>query len=117
MIPKHLISILCLMALLAIIVLPVQAFTITFANPNGLAERDYMIYNSTGQMVAFVNSTSVVELDTAQDIVIMMKPVQTNPFEDPAAWLTDDAFPYFKTNWIPIILIFAAVGVLLYGRR
>lgn len=104
------------MALLAIIVLPVQAFTITFANPNGLAERDYMIYNSTGQMVAFVNSTSVVELDTAQDIVIMMKPVQTNPLEDPTTWFTDNAIPFVQSNVVGLLVMMVLVGLLVTRR-
>lgn len=116
MTPKTLIPVIALCALVAMILSPVQAFTITFANPYGLAERDYMIYNSTGQMVAFVNSTSVVELDPSKDIVIMMKPLQTNPLEDPGDWLTNVAFPFVQSNVIAILVIMAMIG-LLFGRR
>lgn len=116
MTPKTFIPIIFAFAIMAIIILPIQAMTITFANPNGIAERDYMIYNSTGQMVAFVNSTSVVTLDDGVDYIFMMKPVQTNPLEDPTDWLTNTAFPFLQSNVIAILLIFIAIGFVVARR-
>lgn len=116
MIGKNQILIIALCALMAIIISPVSAQTITFANPNGIAERDYLIYYGNGTLAAFVNSTSVVTLDGSLDYIFTLKPVQTNLLEDPADWLSNTGFPFIQTNVIPIMILFFLVA-MIFGRR
>lgn len=102
--PNH-ITIIALLALLALCAMPVQAQTITMANPMGLAERDMIVYWPNGSMQGFYNSTSVIELDNASDYIFAMKPVQTNPLEDPIDWLQNTAIPFVSSQAIGIVLI------------
>jgi hypothetical protein len=97
--------ILTLLVLMALAIIPVQAQTITMANPNGLAERDMIVYWPNGTMQGYYNSTSVITLDETSDYIFTMKPVQTNPLEDPIDWLTNTAFPFVTSNVIGIFVI------------
>lgn len=106
-----------LLVLCALAVGTVSAQTITFANPNGLAQRDFMIYNTTGQMVAFVNSTSVVTVDGAEDIIIMMKPVQTNLLEDPLDWVSNNMIPFVQSNATVLVFVAIVVGLAITRRK
>ena len=98
-------KIIALIALVALIALPVQAQTITMANPMGLSERDMIVYWPNGTMQGFYNSTSVISLDNTSDYIFAIKPVQTNPFEDPVDWLQNTAFPFVQSQIIGIVLI------------
>ena len=102
---KRLCLTLMLLALIALAATPVQAQTITMANPMGLSERDIIVYWPNGSMVAFANSTSVIELDNTSYYIFVMKPLQTNPFEDPIDWLQNTAFPFVQSQIIGIVLI------------
>jgi hypothetical protein len=102
---KHRVIIIALLALLALSAMPVQAQTITLANPMGLAERDMIVYWPNGSMQGFYNSTSVIDLDNTSDYIFTMKPVQTNPFEDPIDWLSNTAIPFVQSQAIGIVLI------------
>jgi hypothetical protein len=97
--------ILTLLVLMALAIIPVQAQTITMANPNGLAERDMIVYWPNGTMQGYYNSTSVITLDETSDYIFTMKPVQTNPLEDPIDWLTNTALPFVTSNVIGIFVI------------
>ena len=108
---------LCLLALIALLVLmvmPTTAQTITMANPSGIAERDIIVYYANGTMQGFYNSTSVITLDSAQDYIFTLKPMRTTPLEDPDNWLTNEAFPFVQTYFIPLIVL---VVLLAYLRR
>ena len=99
------ILIIALIALMAFVLMPVQAQTITMANPMGLSERDMIVYWPNGTMQGFYNSTSVISLDNTSDYIFAIKPVQTNPFEDPVDWLQNTAFPFVQSQIIGIVLI------------
>jgi hypothetical protein len=111
-------QILILLVLLAITVLivvsPACANYITMANPQGIAERDILVYNSTGQLFGVINSTSTVELNSSQDYIFVLKPPQLNPFDDPADWFVNNVIPLVKNN--AAVLIVMAFGIGLLGR-
>jgi hypothetical protein len=110
---------LCLLMLAALVVMlayPVCAMTITMANPQGITERDILVYNSTGQLQGFYNSTSVIPLNGSEDYIFSMKPMQVNVFEDPLAWLTADAFPFVQT-YATALLVIAVIVLWLRGGR
>lgn len=108
------ILILFAMLLLVVTTIPAQAQTITLANPMGLAERDMIVYWPNGSMQGYYNSTSVIELDNTSDYIFALKPVQTNPLEDPGDWLTNTAFPFVQSNTIAIIVIMFCIGALFW---
>ena len=86
------------------------------ANPNGIAERDILVYNSTGQLQGVFNSTSTIPLNGSEDYIFSMKPLQTNPLEDPVDWLVNDAFPFIQT-YVTALLIMAVVVLWLRGGK
>ena len=102
-----------LMALL--LVIPAQAQYITMANPQGIAERDILVYNSTGQLQGVFNSTSTIPLNGTEDYIFSMKPLQTNPFEDPADWLTNTAFPFLQSQIIGIVILLVSIAIYRKG--
>jgi hypothetical protein len=98
-------KIIILMLIVLITMMPVQAQTITLANPQGVTERDIIVYWPNGTMQGYYNSTSVISLDNTSDYIFTMKPMSANPLEDPAAWLTGNAFPFVQTNVLGIVII------------
>lgn len=101
---KHLMFI-ALLVLVTLAAIPAQAQTITMSNPMGLSERDIIVYWPNGTMQGFWNSTSVITLDNTSDYIFTIKPVQTNPFEDPIDWLQNTALPFVTSQAIGIVLI------------
>jgi hypothetical protein len=89
---------------MALAIIPSTAQYITMANPQGIAERDILVYNSTGQLQGVFNSTSTIPLNGSEDYIFSMKPLQTNPLEDPQDWLTNNFFPYIQT-YVTALLI------------
>lgn len=110
----HLIA---LAALIFCLFAPVQAQTITMANPSGIAERDIIVYYANGTMQGFYNSTSVISLDGGTDYIFTMKPQRTNLLEDPADWLTNEMFPFLQSNAIALFIAVFLIGLLYMGRR
>jgi hypothetical protein len=107
--------IISLLVLMALAMMPVQAQYITMANPAGIAERDILVYNSTGSLQGVYNSTSTIELNGSQDYIFSMKPLSTNPMEDPGDWLNSVAFPFITSNLIAIIVCCFLIG-LVFAR-
>ena len=101
---QKLLTLICLAALVLLVGMA-SAQTITMANPMGLSERDMIVYWPNGTMQGFYNSTSVISLDNTSDYIFAIKPVQTNPFEDPVDWLQNTAFPFVQSQIIGIVLI------------
>ena len=97
--------ILTLLVLMVLAMIPVQAMNITMANPNGIAEHDIIVYDSAGQLYGFYNSTSTISVNGSEDYIFSMKPLQTNPLEDPIDWLANVAFPFVTSNVIGIFII------------
>jgi hypothetical protein len=109
-------KIIALIALMAFVLMPVQAMNITMANPSGISQRDIIVYDSAGQMYGFYNSTSVISLNGTEDYIFSMKPMQTNPLEDPGTWLTNDFIPLVTSNAAAIILM-VFLAMLWLGRK
>jgi hypothetical protein len=91
---------------------PVSAQTISMANPGGIAERDVLVYYSNGTLHGLYNSSSVITLDSGQDYIFAMKPLSTNPLEDPGDWLTETAFPFIQSNIIALLFIGFFIGMV-----
>ena len=104
---------LCLVALAAV---PASAQNITFANPNGMSERDILIYDSQGQLYGLYNSTSTASINGSQDYVFAIKPLQVNPLEDPGDWMVNDAFPFVSSNLAVLIAIMFLIGLITWRR-
>jgi hypothetical protein len=111
------VALIALLALVALITMPVQAQTITMSNPGGIAERDIIVYWPNGTMQGFYNSSSVITLDASSDYIFAMKPLSTNPLEDPGDWLTNTAFPFVQSNVIPLLVIMFMIGMVLSRRH
>jgi hypothetical protein len=115
-----LIMILLMLITVVLIVHPVQAddITITMANPSGISERDIIVYFPNGSMQGYYNSTSVISLNTSDSLgyTFSMKPMQTNPLEDPGTWLTNDFIPLVTSNAAALILMIF-LAMLWLGRK
>jgi hypothetical protein len=98
-------ALITLLVLIALAIFPVHAQTITMSNPGGIAERDIIVYYPNGTMQGFYNSTSVITLDSSTDYIFTMKPLSSNPLEDPGTWLTNTAFPFIASNVIALIVL------------
>ena len=109
-------ALLVLMILVLCTIGPAAAQTITMANPMGLSERDMMVYYPNGTLQGFYNSTSVITLDSTTDYIFTMKPVQTNPFEDPGDWLTNTFIPFVQSQSLALVMIAVIIG-FMFRRR
>lgn len=110
--PKSLLLI-ALLALILLATLPASAQTITMSNPSGIAERDIIVYFPNGSMQGFYNSTSVITLDPNTSYIFSMKPMHTNPLEDPTDWMANDFFPFLQTNATALFVGFGIIGYFL----
>ena len=117
---KPKIIILTLLVLMALAMIPVQAddITVTMANPGGISQRDIVVYFPNGSMQGFYNSTSVITLNTTDSLgyTFSLKPMQTNPLEDPGTWLTNDFIPLVTSNAAALILMIF-LAMLWLGRK
>jgi hypothetical protein len=98
-----------------LVIAPASAMTITMSNPGGMAERDIVVfYGNNGTQQGFYNSTSVIDLDANSSYLFMMKPIQTNPFDDPADWLFNSVIPAVQTYALALLFI---AFLIMYVRR
>lgn len=104
-----------LMVLLAII--PVTAQTIAISSPDDTSERDILVYWSNGTLYGSYNTTSIITLDNTSDYLFTLKPQGNSWIDDPADWLGNYAYPYVVSNMIPLIVIFAFLGILIGGLK
>jgi hypothetical protein len=107
------------LAFMIIFAQPVQAgysMTLTMSNPSGITERDIIVYFPNGTMQGYYNSTSVITLDTNESYIMAMKPVQTNPFDDPGDWLTNTFIPLVQSN-AGFIILMVFLAMLWLGRK
>lgn len=102
---------------LAFLLPAASAQTITMANPGGIAARDIMVYWPNGTMQGLYNSTSVIDLDNTSDYIFTMRPLSSNPLEDPSDWLTNTAFPMVQSNAAGLILSLALLGIFFARWR
>lgn len=115
---KHKILVIALIALMALILMPVQAgnITVTMSNPGALTERDIAVYFVNGTMQGYWNSTSVITLDTNESYLFMLKPVGANPMDDTSDWISD-LMDWARTNATAIIILVILLGVAIKIAR
>lgn len=110
---KQQILIIALIALLAFITMPVQAQTITMANPDATMERDIIVYYPNGTMYGFYNTTSVIDLGTnMSDYIFTLKPQYSNPLDNPVGWL-NSLMAYVQTHATALLFIAVLIGIAL----
>ena len=112
---KKQILLLSLLVLIVLAALPAQAQTITMANPGGIAERDVIVYYPNGSMQGYYNSTSVITLDGNMSYIFTMKPLGSNPIEDPNSFV-QGFFLWIQTNVTALIVLAVIIGALTYRR-
>ena len=109
------ILVIALLALIVMAVMPVQAQTITMANPDATTERDLIVYYPNGTMYGLYNTTSVIDLGTnMSDYIFTLKPQYSTPLDDPKGF-TDGLWSWFRTNLMYIIL--TGVIVTIFFRK
>ena len=114
---KH-ILLLTMALLILMIAMPVQANTITLANPDGTGNRDVLVYYANGTFYGLYNMTSVITTDTTNaSYIFTFKPQGNSIIDDPADWLGNYAFPYVRSNFLPLALILGCMGIFLAGLR
>jgi hypothetical protein len=97
-----------------------QAQTIQMANPENIGQRDIVVYSpnvTSGQVELYgtYNTTSLITTDGNRSYIFTMKPQNSNPLDDPAAFLST-TLNFVITNVVPLtILVFLAA--LWLGRR
>jgi hypothetical protein len=105
----------CVLIVYCLFVAPASAVQIVMSNPGGMAERDIVVfYGGNGTMQGFYNSTSTIDLDANSSYLFMMKPIQTNPFDDPADWLFNSVIPAVQTYALALLFI---AFLIMYVRR
>jgi hypothetical protein len=109
--------IIALIALVLLVILPAQAQTITMANPDNVGQRDIMVYWSNGSFYGLYNTTSIITLDANESYIFTLKPQGNSWIDDPTDWLGNHAYPYVVSNMIPLIVIFAFLGILIGGLK
>lgn len=112
---KPKIMIIMLLMLIALAAIPVQAQTITMANPGSYGERDIAVYNVNGTLQGLYNTTSTITLDGNESYTFSLVPHSSSPLDDPAEWL-GTSFAFISSNAIAIILIIFLAALWL-GRR
>jgi len=107
-----------LMALVMLAVMPVQGWTVQMSNPDGVAQRDVIVYYPNGTLWGSYNTTSLIDLGVignTSSFIFMLKPQYVNMLDDPANFL-DQAFVFVSTNAIQIFVIAGLIGIILMRR-
>ena len=102
-----------MIALLAVMVLLISpaahAQNMTISRLGFGSDETIQIYaNGTTLYGTWNTTTNGIELPDG-DFNIVIKPVNTDPFADPAGWLVNNVFPFVQTNFIGIVIIFAFI--------
>lgn len=113
MTPKQYLIVVALVTLIFLTTIPAYAQTITMSNPGQIAARDIMVYWPNGTLYGYYNSTSVISLTNTSDYIFVMKPVSSNPLEDPTDWLVATAIPFLQSNVIGLIVAMILIGMLV----
>ena len=110
------ILIIALIALIAFITMPVQAMTITMANPDATTENDLIVYYPNQTMYGFYNTTSVIDLGSGgTDFIFVLKPQYSTPLDDPKGF-TDGLWAWFRTNLLYVVLLGVIVAIFFKKR-
>jgi hypothetical protein len=102
--------------LIGLMMIPVQAQTITLSNPGATSERDMVVSFSNGTFYGLYNSTSIITLDGTKDYLFTMRPMSVSPLDDPTDWLITVAFPFVQSNVIALLVIMLMIGLLVSRR-
>lgn len=114
---KHNFTLIALMALILLVMAPVQAQTITMSNPDSTGQRDLLVYYPNSTLVGLYNTTSIITLDANYSYVFVLKPQGNSAIDDPADWLTNTVFPWVRTNAAALIVLGFLAGLVVFGGR
>ena len=113
---KKELMIIALIALVLLMINPVSATVLSFAEPDATQHKDLMLYNSSGTLIGIYNTTSSsINLTENASYMFVVKPQYSNPLDEPGEFLTG-AIGYIQTN-VLALLILAAMGGLFFVRR
>jgi hypothetical protein len=112
-----LIFIIALILAVLLAAIPVNAQTITMANPDGTGQRDVIAYYSNGSLYGLYNTTSIITIDPNSSYIFTLKPQGNSLIDDPTAWLTGTLMPFVKTHFVALIVLFSLGSFLLFYRR
>ena len=108
--------ILLTLLILGLIMAPVCAVNVSFSNIDGSGERDILMYAGNATLLGMYN-TSSVGINVPIDVMFVVRPHNTNPFEDPGDWLVNSFFPFFESNITALIILAMIIGVIFFWRR
>lgn len=105
-------SLFCLIALFAILIIPVSATTITFSDMNIGTNQKLLIYNpmasgNESQFLGEYNTNSTIVLDGV-NYIFVLKPGANNWFDSPL-----NAIELFKASLPPILVFALFFGVIV----
>ena len=113
---KKELMIIALIALVLLLINPVSATVLSFAEPDATQHKDMYLYNSSGTLIGIYNTTSsAINLTENASYMFVVKPQYSNPLDEPGEFLTG-AIGYIQTN-VLALLILAAMGGLFFVRR
>jgi hypothetical protein len=108
-------TIIALIALLVLVSMPANAQTIAMTNPDGVGNRDILIYyvdlNSTPALYGLYNTTSIITLNNTYDYIFTLKPQNVNLLDDPATFLSL-MIAWLQTNVIAIFVLVFLTGLI-----
>lgn len=106
-------KIVLLVMLVLLVLTPVSAINVSFADPDATTHRDVYVYGSDGALDGVYNTTSA-GIEITGDSMFVIKPQYSSPLDDPGAFLT--AFiGWIETNAL-VLLLMSMVGALLFKR-
>lgn len=108
------IMILLIILSVLLMVIPINAQTISMANPDNIGQRDIQVFYPNGSFVGLYNTTSVITINPNESYVFMLKPQLSNPLDNPGSFLTN-TFAFFETNIIALLIIIFLAALWL-GR-
>lgn len=113
---KKQIIFLTLLVMMLLAMVPVNAITITMANPGGIADRNILVYYSNGTtMAGLYNTSSIIPLDPSSDYLFTLVPIAANPLSDPVGFL-NSGFAFVSTNAIPLFILVFLAGLYFRGH-
>lgn len=100
-----------LIALILLAIMPVNAQTITMANPDGFGERDIIAYFANGSIAGLYNTASIITIDPGQSYIFTLKPQVSSPLDDPGVWL-NSLMAYVQTHATALLFIAVLLGIV-----
>ena len=99
-----------------VLVHPVTAFNVSFSDLDLVTVQDVQIYDTSGVLLASVNTSSSNIQIAATDVIMVLKPTEIKRWEDPFKAFADVAV-YIETHLAAIVVIVFLIGLLFFAFR